>query len=155
MMCRRLLVSSTGYPHICISQYATLPLPFLWADSSGVYHYHWYAHPCSWSSPQINTHRTVSAPLNRRFIGSLRNHCVSSWHIRRYRTFCTSYASFSFESHHISRLFSMFSVICYMKLDLYNNWIFCSTLILRALPLQIITLTDIFADNLFIWVQLV
>ena len=37
--CRRLLVSSTGYPHAPISQRVTLPLPFLWVDSSGVYHY--------------------------------------------------------------------------------------------------------------------
>lgn len=35
-LCRRLLVSSTGYPHIPISQYATLPLPFLWVDSPQV-----------------------------------------------------------------------------------------------------------------------
>ena len=35
------MVSSTGYPHIRISPYITLPLPFLWAASSGVYHYHW------------------------------------------------------------------------------------------------------------------
>ena len=34
--CRRLLVSSTGYPHMPISQHVTLPLPFLWVDSPQV-----------------------------------------------------------------------------------------------------------------------